>query len=268
MQGAGRARPGSPGWQAPPRCAVVLLRSVGCLPGFPMPSPCAALPWHHLTPSAPPPGRPAAPGLDWLDLSRNALAALPPALAAATALRTLELQGNPLVLSAADAALLAGLLRLERVQLELERYSDEATELLCQEKPGLLVWEAPERRRRPESQGRLPRRAARAAALAMRSCGEGMCRQLLHPTARAPFLCFCMLCHLPRAAMFCALHPSRSRFCVPPACLRCRPSPCTAELPSVAKPKQELHTAAAARLAAWNESEITAASGRRQRQGG
>lgn len=108
---------------------------------LPLPTPC--LPLLH----------PALPDLDWLDLSRNALTALPPALAGATALALLELEGNPLVLSAADAALLAALPALVRVQLDRERYSDAATDLLVQQRPGLFVSEAPERRVPPESEG-------------------------------------------------------------------------------------------------------------------
>lgn len=92
------------------------------------------------------------PGLTWLDLSRNQLTALPPALAGATALRGLDLEGNPLLLSEADAALMAALPALGRVELDHDRafHSDKAVALL---RPGFVVSQAPERRCQPESEG-------------------------------------------------------------------------------------------------------------------
>ena len=126
-----------------PRCRrrLLLLRRVaeqhrGCLPGALF----AALQLLH-----PPPPTPRR-------LPRPDLAG-PHALAGATCLRLLELEGNPLVLSAADAALLAALPRLADVQLDLGRCSDAASELLLAAKPGLFVTEAPERRCEPASEG-------------------------------------------------------------------------------------------------------------------
>lgn len=96
----------------------------------------------------------APPGLTWLDLSRNELAALPAALAGATALAGLELEGNPLLISEADASLLAALPALRHVQLDFERFfhSDAAMALLAPFKVGLVVEQAPDRRSPPESE--------------------------------------------------------------------------------------------------------------------
>lgn len=89
----------------------------------------------------------------FLELARNAFTALPAALAGATALRYLDLEGNPLAMSAASAAVLASLPALACLDSDLQRWTDDALSLLGHEKPDLWLEEVPQRRERPDSAG-------------------------------------------------------------------------------------------------------------------
>ena len=73
----------------------------------------------------------AAAELVSLSLTGNALGAVPPALAGASALQHLALTGNPLALSAADAELLLALPSLASVQANWSRASRDALRALA-----------------------------------------------------------------------------------------------------------------------------------------